>query len=250
MKTAALAYSPYGYIANQTRLVSMLGFNGERYDPLNRLYALGKGYRRYNPALMRFVAPDSLSPFAEGGTNAYAYCAGDPINYVDPTGHIKGIANTLITNKALRHGKKQLRPVTTSIQTPKLPAKKRRVGKGVDVDVDVDVQSLEGFISSEMLQLSPPRPRTAKAKGVSILGNSVSPQNIYKDRQEYYLFVDKFLNTQAKLEQLLFDSPAPTTYKSQAKLELARIRDESNLLRATATRLYPYSHLPKFQRVV
>jgi hypothetical protein len=36
---------------------------------------------------MRFNSPDSLSPFGEGGLNAYAYCIGDPINRRDPTGH-------------------------------------------------------------------------------------------------------------------------------------------------------------------
>ncbi|WP_147458691.1 RHS repeat-associated core domain-containing protein, partial [Pseudomonas savastanoi] len=37
--------------------------------------------------LMRFNSPDSLSPFGKGGMNAYAYCAGDPVNRSDPTGH-------------------------------------------------------------------------------------------------------------------------------------------------------------------
>src|SRR5471032_2916159 len=36
---------------------------------------------------MRFNSPDSLSPFWKGGVNAYAYCVGDPVNRVDPTGH-------------------------------------------------------------------------------------------------------------------------------------------------------------------
>ncbi|MDQ1886680.1 RHS repeat-associated core domain-containing protein [Aeromonas salmonicida] len=64
-----------------------LAFNGERRDPVTGLYHLGQGYRAYNPRLMRFHAADSLSPFGEGGINSYAYCLGDPINAVDPTGH-------------------------------------------------------------------------------------------------------------------------------------------------------------------
>jgi hypothetical protein len=36
---------------------------------------------------MRFNSPDSWSPFDRGGLNSYAYCAGNPVNWKDPTGH-------------------------------------------------------------------------------------------------------------------------------------------------------------------
>jgi RHS repeat-associated protein len=64
-----------------------LGFNGERSDPLTGVTHLGNGYRAYNPVLMRFNAPDSWSPFGDGGINCYAYCEGDPVNNTDPNGH-------------------------------------------------------------------------------------------------------------------------------------------------------------------
>jgi RHS repeat-associated protein len=69
-------------------LPSLLGFKGERLDPLTGNYDLGNGYRRYNTRLMRFDSPDSLSPFGEGGLNAYGFVAGDPVNLSDPTGHV------------------------------------------------------------------------------------------------------------------------------------------------------------------
>lgn len=65
-----------------------LGFGGELLEPGTRHYLLGSGYRAYNPQLMRFNSPDDLSPFGRGGLNAYAYCLGDPVNLVDPDGHV------------------------------------------------------------------------------------------------------------------------------------------------------------------
>jgi len=87
MKLHPLVYTPYGHQAPEGGLLSMLGFNGERPDPVTGHYVLGNGYRAFNPVLMRFNCPDSWSPFGNGGLNPYAYCVGDPINYSDPTGH-------------------------------------------------------------------------------------------------------------------------------------------------------------------
>jgi RHS repeat-associated protein len=81
-----ITYAPYGHRATGG-LLSLLGFNGERADPITGHYLLGNGYRAFNPSMMRFNSPDSMSPFAGGGLNAYAYCAGDPVNGTDPTGH-------------------------------------------------------------------------------------------------------------------------------------------------------------------
>jgi RHS repeat-associated protein len=82
-----LAYSPYGHRPAANGLLSLLGFNGERPDPVTGCYLLGNGYRAFNPVLMRFNSPDSWSPFGKGGLNAYGYCMGDPVNRSDPSGH-------------------------------------------------------------------------------------------------------------------------------------------------------------------
>ncbi len=96
-----LAYTPYGHRPAHGGLLSLLGFNGERPDPVTGHYHLGNGYRQFNPVLMRFNSPDGWSPFGEGGLNVYGYCGGDSVNRSDPTGHksnvvmrlLKGIAN-------------------------------------------------------------------------------------------------------------------------------------------------------------
>lgn len=78
-------YLPYGYLSiSQT----LLGFNGDRRDPVTDCYLLGNGRRAFNPRLMRFISSDRMSPFAAGGLNSYAYCLGDPVNRHDPQGNV------------------------------------------------------------------------------------------------------------------------------------------------------------------
>lgn len=82
------AYTAYGHDSRTEPTAPRMGFNGEHREHLTGAYLLGQGYRAYNSILTRFQAPDSLSPFGDGGVNAYGYCGGDPVNYSDPTGHV------------------------------------------------------------------------------------------------------------------------------------------------------------------
>jgi len=78
-------YCPYGYGTFEGG--PSVGYNGEWLDCVVQGYLLGNGYRLYSPRIKRFLSPDGISPFGQGGLNAYAYCAGDPGNRVDPSGH-------------------------------------------------------------------------------------------------------------------------------------------------------------------
>ena len=84
--TKAKCYTSYGFSRNVSRTACVTGFNGMPLDNHSGGYHLGNGYRLYKPILMRFSSPDRLSPFGTGGENAYSYCAGDPVNRVDPDG--------------------------------------------------------------------------------------------------------------------------------------------------------------------
>ncbi|MFF7706294.1 RHS repeat-associated core domain-containing protein [Pseudomonas sp. NPDC007930] len=76
------AHTPFG---SALPACGASGFAGLCLAPHGLLLA-GHGYRAYAPRLARFVQPDRLSPFGEGGPNAYAYCLADPINHHDPDG--------------------------------------------------------------------------------------------------------------------------------------------------------------------
>ncbi|MDF0731780.1 hypothetical protein P0Y43_13770 [Pseudomonas entomophila] len=64
-----------------------MGYNGMRRDPVTGNYHAGNGYRCYNPTLGRYLQPDWLSPFGQGGINDYVHCP-DPVNWHDPSGAI------------------------------------------------------------------------------------------------------------------------------------------------------------------
>ncbi|WP_167337433.1 RHS repeat domain-containing protein [Pseudomonas batumici] len=82
----AIAYTAYGYPSAARPVSCQLGFNGELTEANTGWQLLGSGYRAYNPVLMRFHSPDSMSPFGQGGLNTYCYVTSPP-NERDPTGH-------------------------------------------------------------------------------------------------------------------------------------------------------------------
>ncbi|MDG9874388.1 RHS repeat-associated core domain-containing protein [Pseudomonas juntendi] len=96
-----VTYSPYGHL-DATEDAVLLAFNGQWRDPRTLCYLLGS-YRLFSPQLQQFCSPDSFSPFASGGLNTYNYCAGDPINYTDTSGHrASKIFRRLFSNNTTR----------------------------------------------------------------------------------------------------------------------------------------------------
>lgn len=81
-----ISYTAFGHCAFLT--ARSVGFTGQLNEPASGRYLLGNGYRAYSPSTMRFDTYDDLSPFGAGGLNGYAYCAADPVNNLDPSGHI------------------------------------------------------------------------------------------------------------------------------------------------------------------
>jgi RHS repeat-associated protein len=62
-------------------------FTGQELDSTTQLYDYGARY--YNPALGRFLSPDSIVPDSRNpqSLNRYSYVRNNPLSRIDPTGH-------------------------------------------------------------------------------------------------------------------------------------------------------------------
>ncbi|MCE0917498.1 RHS repeat-associated core domain-containing protein [Pseudomonas sp. NMI760_13] len=97
-------YCAFGHLGSARAVAPLLGFNSQHREPSTGVYLLGNGYRSFNPVLMRFVSADDMSPFGDGGINAYSYCHNDPINRADSSGmsstmnlYIAAVVTTAVT---------------------------------------------------------------------------------------------------------------------------------------------------------
>lgn len=116
-ENCALVYTPYGLDLAKAR-VPLLRFAGQHKDSASGCYLLGDGYRGFSPVLLRFISPDNFSPFREGGINAYAYCAGDPVNRHDTSGHMfKWLFGGTSRSSPPRSTSPQRSPPPASLQT-------------------------------------------------------------------------------------------------------------------------------------
>ncbi|WP_207727566.1 RHS repeat-associated core domain-containing protein, partial [Anaerostipes hominis (ex Liu et al. 2021)] len=118
-------------------------YTGGRYDETTGLYYLNARY--YNPEDGRFLSEDTY----RGETNEpdtqhlYGYCADNPINYVDPSGHAKEVSWGRNTD--------ELRICTDGVIKNKYERKKCHHKKGPygDLDHQCGTRCFNGTIASD-----------------------------------------------------------------------------------------------------
>ena len=82
------SYDAYGNVRLTIGMgATRLGYTGEMQDPASGLVYLRA--RHYQPTLGRFLQRDSFDGFIQGpqSLNRYVYAEGNPVVYVDPSGH-------------------------------------------------------------------------------------------------------------------------------------------------------------------
>ena len=80
-------------------------YRGYYYDDDTGLYYCNARY--YSPKWRRFISPDDtayLDPENVNGPNLYCYCNNDPVNFVDPSGHLAFFVLTAIIGAAVGIG--------------------------------------------------------------------------------------------------------------------------------------------------
>nr|WP_180206384.1 RHS repeat-associated core domain-containing protein [Pseudomonas sp. SbOxS1]NYU06621.1 RHS repeat-associated core domain-containing protein [Pseudomonas sp. SbOxS1] len=234
----AIAYSPYGHRLAESGLTSLLGFNGERPDPVTGHYLLGNGYRAFNPVLMRFNCPDDLSPFGTGGVNSYAYCKGDPVNFIDPTGHLKKPIQYILDKINRTKLNKEIDTITSKIQADPLVTKlnhehfKETTKQQSDLiyerhPVELKVDDPHSF-QSMTLKKVPAHQRSEIHNGIA---KRDTVRDIFLEEQKKHgvIGIDRVTEEMVKRFRpadggaLDFYNPSPFTYGLTTHMELFRI---------------------------
>lgn len=82
-----ITYDAYGNttVADNAQTNAVLAYTGAVMDEATGLYYMNARY--YDPAIGAFISQDSYRGSGEEFWNLYAYANGDPVNYIDPSGH-------------------------------------------------------------------------------------------------------------------------------------------------------------------
>ncbi|WP_419710840.1 RHS repeat-associated core domain-containing protein [Pseudomonas sp. NFX224] len=211
----AFAYSPYGHRTPEGGLLSLVGFNGEWPDPVTGHYFLGNGYRAFNPVLKRFNSPDSLSPFGKGGMNTYAYCAGDPINRVDPNGRAWSTVIRLMKSGAFRDAARTARTngTPTQVQTFSGPTRKELKSLRLQITEVMGPPKIRWIPdSNKVVKVN----KFDKVTGVAkVVNKEVTPQEISLEQAVQNKVI-------AKLELSLFDGKSSPHLKEMLNAVIER----------------------------
>ncbi|WP_133247584.1 RHS repeat-associated core domain-containing protein [Pseudomonas sp. SDI] len=258
-QSSAVAYTPYGFCVASSGVQSMLGFNGERPDPITGHYLLGNGYRAFNPVTLRCNSADSLSPFDRGGLNAYAAYMNNPISYVDRDGHsVFSAFRALFGIKSgLTVASKQADQLPTLFKASKsgkstLYAATEADKRNLSIVISARAKDTTVKISDELITLRG-TPNLLQAKKARALGSQVyaafgskraSSATLNRQAQEAQAYVDALENGQ----ELMLTRLSKKRLSNEATLYVRFYRDQRAIRRLQDMSPISKRKAPKGQR--
>ena len=143
-------YDAWGNLtAEEEQVANRFKYTGEQFDGITQQYYLRA--RFYNPALARFMQEDT---YRGDGLNLYAYCANNPVRYVDPSGHWCEVKQNAYERLVKENGFdiNNIDPDTKL----RLMAEASNIVKGLDVGQNDTIIELPKIVSPEQNRPSGP----------------------------------------------------------------------------------------------
>ncbi len=202
----------YDAWGNQTiceeEVANRFKYNGQQFDAISQQYYLRARY--YNPVIGRFIQEDT---YWGDGLNLYAYCANNPVFYMDPSGYscqssankLKGQANTKKTaqnQKGKKNGETSATAIGKKVHAQKAEERRKsgeydsvnerlKDANGNDIQVPRTVTKKN---QKESIKQQAAMPDAVKGpdKGGIIIDDKPDGRPIGKDYQEVGRFVEAY----------------------------------------------------------
>ncbi|MHB1042661.1 MAG: DUF7948 domain-containing protein [Eubacteriales bacterium] len=200
--TDRFQYAPYGEMVYRSGSTATPFLFSGRYGVMtdaSDLYYMRARY--YNPVAKRFLSPDTLTGYVTNpqSQNLYTYCEGNPVMYVDPTGHYP------VVDKVIEYGEYAIIIIRT--EGPIIAAR-------VSQYANQNTERIFEWILEKDFELSEYR-RLKRIRNLCLAGKPHPITGVPFDEEGFPIYESKF---DIKLDPSLYRASDPIQFKEATKI--------------------------------